>query len=175
MREHFVDEVHARDRLTFYAEIGLSEDLLQNGKETASYYLKISSDPALHRAAQEHETAYVVKRLCELWPSFTGRVLVNWGYVYQIAHIISFDHLIVFEADRSVWYERIRRAYARSGFGGKGTLTNADIDNLARAIEMDPTEIRSWLERTLPAEDRSMFNTSDDDWGAQKLREVIGA
>lgn len=168
-----VDELHRRDQATFYAQLGLAPYLQDSGRETADYYRMIAEDFSLHRAAQDHELSYVIQRLRDLWPQLEGRVVVNWGYVYQLIRHLPFDHVMVFEAGRSVWCERVRRACRRIGWSDTD-MTDAQIDQFARAIEMEPTEISACAREIMP-ERWSTFDTSAEDWGASSLEQALAA
>lgn len=167
----FVNEVHRRDRDGLYARVGLAPlGLTPDGSETAFYYQKLYRDPDAHAIVQPHEAEYVRNRVCELLPTLPHeRIVLSWGYLFQIHRWFSLDHLLIFEAKREVWLNRVRRAWARLS-QAQTSFSDDEILALARKIEMDPDQIREEIEESTRPGSWSIVDTSADDWGESALR-----
>lgn len=170
-----VDDVHRRDRDSFYTELGLAPlGLKPNGRETFFYHQKIYRLPEVHRAAQDHEEAYVLERLLEMLPGINSdRIVLNWGYVYKLlGHGIPFDHVMVFHTQQRVWLDRIHRAN-RERLGWEGDpLPDDGIIDMAQTIEMDADVIRRRVAEQM-GQNWSLIDSSGDDWGEANLRQEL--
>lgn len=169
----YVNEVHVRDRHCFYNGLGLATlGLREDGSETLFYFQRLMRNPEIHRRVQDHEVAYVIERLREDIPKIANdRIVISWGYVFQLLDFIQFDHVVLFEAKPEVWFNRVRRVFERLGHSGD-SFTDDEIAKLAAAIEMNPDDIRDVV-KTKCAERWSRLDTSDNDWGEAHLQSII--
>lgn len=111
----------------------------------------------------------MLERLRDLLPSMRGeRVVLSWGYAYQLMGMIPFNHMFVFEARRPVWMERVRRACERIGWG-ETPIDDAELTSFATTIEMDPDLIREQVALDMGRGCWSLVDTAQDDWGAAPL------
>lgn len=169
----YVNEVHIRDRNGLYTDLGLAElGLREDGGEHLFYFQRLMRNPDIHRVVQDHEVAYVTNRLREDLPLIKNtRIVISWGYVFQLLDSFQFDHVVLFEARQDIWFRRVRRVFERFGHSGE-SITEAEIIELATAIEMNPDVIRSVVQSKCQGK-WSRLDTSADDWGEQELRKLI--
>lgn len=169
----YVNEVHIRDRDGLYTDLGLAKlGLREDGGENLFYFQRLMRNPDIHRTVQDHEVAYVTKRLREDLPGIKqDRIVISWGYVFQLLDLFQFDHVVLFEAKQEVWLRRVRRVFERFGHSGD-SVTDAEILELATAIEMNPNMIRSVVSQKC-SNHWSRLDTSQDDWGEAALEELI--
>ena len=129
-------------------------------------------NPEIHRIVQEHEVAYVIERLREDLPKIANdRIVISWGYVFQLLDSFRFDHVVLFEAAPEIWFGRVRRVFERLGHSGD-SVTDVEIVELATAIEMNPDMIRKVVQ-TKYADRWTRLDTSGNDWGAVDLQNII--
>lgn len=169
----YVNEVHVRDRFCFYNGLGLATlGLREDGSETLFYFQRLMRNPEIHRRVQAHEVEYVIERLLEDLPKIANdRIVISWGYMFQLLDSFRFDHVVLFEAAPEVWLNRVRRVFERLGHSGD-SVTDVEIVELATAIEMNPDMIRSVVQ-TKCLDRWSRLDTSGDDWGAADLQDII--
>lgn len=156
-----------------YEALGLDDGLGEDGKENGKFYAKILADPRLHRATMEIELPFVANAIeghLAMLPQGTSPIVLSWGYLHQLFTLgVKVDHVILCRPARTTWVSRIQRRAAELGWRG---MTETQVDNMAKILELAPDEVMEAVISAYP-DDHSILDTTPEDFGAENLQHLI--
>ncbi|NTW15615.1 MAG: hypothetical protein HGA38_04610 [Candidatus Moranbacteria bacterium] len=152
-----------------YRSRGLN--VTNDGSEGPGYYATLAASPTLHRRIQAMENDFVIRQLAKHLDSIdSDKIVLSWGYLYQLLGFVPVDHLLLFRSDPPIWIERIRKKAASIGF----EMTHAQVNTFAKDIEMDPVEIARSIASKIPADRLSVIDTSAEDYNKNGVDALLG-
>ena len=151
-----------------YRSLGLN--VAEDGSEGSGYYATLAASPALHRRIQAMENDFVIRRLDKYLDCIiSDKIVLSWGYLYQLLGSVPVDHLLLFRSDQAVWLGRIMKKAASVGF----EMTHAEVNTFAKDIEMDPVEIARSVVSKIPADRLSIIDTSAEDYNKNGVNALL--
>lgn len=154
-----------------YLRLGLEGTVTETGGHSLAYYTTMLARPNVQPRAVAAVVQGVAERLVPLLRQQAGNVVVSWGYAHLVGALLAqADHILLFAADETVWFNRLRRRAAAMS-GSPVPLSDAQIRRLIATNGMSLPSIKE----AIAAAGRSFHcvDTSPEDWGCQNLRTLL--
>lgn len=156
-----------------YEREGLLGTILPNGRRNPLYYQKVAHVHGTHARIMDAELPVVTRMTRKVLASHEGDALVlNWGYLYRMLGDLPLDHVLVFQSNKDIWYQRIRRRIIAMGWPPETSLTDDQILEFIQGTEMEPERVLGAVSSRFP-DQHTVFDTSAPDWGEEALRAYL--